>query len=72
MVEEYKRFRDAAEILSELEEKGQRTYTRLAPGKDIPLPPGLEGPGAGGDRGVRRAGGVIRSRTPCRTFAAGR
>ena len=43
MVEEYKRFRDAAEILSELEEKGQRTYTRLAPGKDIPLPPGLEG-----------------------------
>ncbi len=43
MVEEYKRFRDAAEILSDLEEKGQRTYTRLAPGKDIPLPPGLEG-----------------------------
>ncbi len=43
MVEEYKRFRDAAEILSDLEEKGQRTYTRLAPGKDIPLPPGLQG-----------------------------
>jgi len=40
MVEEHKRFRDAAEILSDLEEKGQRTYTRLAPGKDIPLPPG--------------------------------
>lgn len=43
MVEEYKRFRDAAELLGELEEKGQRTYTRLAHGKDIPLPPGLEG-----------------------------
>ena len=43
MVEEYKRFRDAAEILGDLEEKGQRTYTRLAPGKDIPLPPGLQG-----------------------------
>jgi segregation and condensation protein A len=43
MVEEYKRFRDAAEILSGLEEKGRRTYTRLAPGKDIPLPPGLQG-----------------------------
>lgn len=43
MVEEYKRFRDAAEILSELEEKGQRTYTRLGPGKDVPLPPGLQG-----------------------------
>jgi len=43
MVEEYKRFRDAAEVLSELEEKGQRGYTRLAPGKEVPLPPGLEG-----------------------------
>ena len=43
MVEEYKRYRDAAGILSELEEKGQRTYTRLAPGKDISLPPGLQG-----------------------------
>jgi segregation and condensation protein A len=43
MVEEYRRFRDAAEILSDLEEKGRRTYTRLAPGSDIPLPPGLQG-----------------------------
>ncbi len=43
MVEEYKRFRDAAAALGELEEKGQRTYTRLAPGKEIPLPPGLQG-----------------------------
>jgi len=43
MVEEYRRFRDAAEILSDLEEKGHRTYTRLAPGSDIPLPPGLQG-----------------------------
>jgi segregation and condensation protein A len=43
MVEEYKQFREAAERLGDLEEKGQRTYKRLAPGKDIPLPPGLEG-----------------------------
>ncbi len=43
MVEEYRRFRDAAEVLGDLEEKGQRTYTRLAPGSDIPLPPGLQG-----------------------------
>jgi segregation and condensation protein A len=43
MVQEYKRFRDAAEILSDLEEKAQRTYTRLGPGKDIQLPPGLQG-----------------------------
>jgi segregation and condensation protein A len=43
MVEEYKRFRDAADVLGELEEKRQRTYTRLAPGKEIPLPPGLQG-----------------------------
>ncbi len=43
MVGEYKRFRDAAELLGELEEKGQHTYRRLTPGKDIPLPPGLQG-----------------------------
>src|SRR3972149_2225945 len=43
MGEEYKRFRDAAEVLSELEEKGRRGYTRLAPGKEVPLPPGLQG-----------------------------
>ncbi|MCH8920302.1 MAG: segregation/condensation protein A [Chloroflexi bacterium] len=43
MVEEYKRFRDAAAALGELEEKGQHAYTRPAPGKEIPLPPGLQG-----------------------------
>jgi segregation and condensation protein A len=43
MVEEYRRFRDAAELLGELEGKGRRAYTRLAPGKEIPLPPGLQG-----------------------------
>src|SRR3970040_2450150 len=43
MVEEYKRFRDAAEILGELEEKGRRGYTRLPAGKEVPLPPGLQG-----------------------------
>jgi segregation and condensation protein A len=43
MVEEYKRFRDAAAVLGQMEEKGQHAYTRLAPGKEVPLPPGLEG-----------------------------
>lgn len=43
MVEEYRRFRDAAEVLSGLEEKGQHTYTRVDPAKDITLPPGLQG-----------------------------
>jgi segregation and condensation protein A len=43
MVEEYKQFREAAEHLGELEERGNRAYTRVDPSKGIPLPPGLEG-----------------------------
>lgn len=43
MLEEYRRFRDAADVFRQLEEKGQRTYPRLAPGKGVPLPPGLQG-----------------------------
>src|SRR3989304_2681688 len=41
--EEYRRFRDAAGVRGEREEKGQRGYPRLAPGKEVPLPPGLQG-----------------------------
>jgi len=43
MVEEYKQFREAAAVLGEMEEKGNRAYTRVDPAKGIPLPPGLEG-----------------------------
>ncbi len=43
MLEEYKQFREAADLFRELEEKGRRTYPRLSPGKGVPLPPGLQG-----------------------------
>ncbi len=43
MLEEYKRFKDAAGLFRQLEEQGRRTYGRLAPGKGVPLPPGLHG-----------------------------
>jgi len=43
MLEEHKRFKDAVEIFRQLEEEGRRTYGRVAPGKGVPLPPGLEG-----------------------------
>jgi hypothetical protein len=43
MLEEYRQFRDAADVFRELEEKGRRTYPRLAPAKGVPLPPGLQG-----------------------------
>jgi len=43
MLEEYKRFRDAAELFRQLEEQGHRTYARLAPARGVPLPPGLQG-----------------------------
>jgi len=43
MLEEYRRFRDAADVFRQLEEKGRRTYPRLAPTKGVPLPPGLQG-----------------------------
>jgi len=43
MLEEYRRFKDAADLFRELEEQGRRTYGRLAPGRSVPLPPGLQG-----------------------------
>ena len=43
MLEEHRRFKDAVEMFRELEEEGRRTYGRIAPGKGVPLPPGLEG-----------------------------
>ncbi len=43
MLEEYRRFKDAADLFRQLEEQGHRTYSRLAPPKGITLPPGLEG-----------------------------
>ncbi len=43
MLEEYRRFKDVAALLKRLEDEGRRTYTRKAPPKDIPLPPGLKG-----------------------------
>ncbi|HEU4759159.1 MAG TPA: ScpA family protein [Dehalococcoidia bacterium] len=43
MLEEYRRFKDAADLFRQLEEQGRRTYARLAPPKGIPLPPGLQG-----------------------------
>lgn len=43
MLEEYKRFRDAAHLFRELEDRRRRTYPRSAPPKGLPLPPGLQG-----------------------------
>jgi len=43
MLEEHKRFKDAVELFRQLEDEGRRTYGRIAPGKGVPLPPGLEG-----------------------------
>ncbi|HKZ50194.1 MAG TPA: ScpA family protein, partial [Dehalococcoidia bacterium] len=42
MLEEYRRFKGAAEALRQLEEQGLQTYPRLAP-PPITLPPGLQG-----------------------------
>jgi segregation and condensation protein A len=43
LLEEHKRFRDAVELFRRLEEGGGRTFSRSAPVKNVPLPPGLEG-----------------------------
>lgn len=40
---EYRRFKEAAGFLKELEERGQRAYPRLAPPPALPLPTGLDG-----------------------------
>jgi segregation and condensation protein A len=43
MLDEHKRFKEAVELFRQLEEEGRRTYGRVAPGKGVPLPPGLDG-----------------------------
>jgi len=43
MLQQYKRFKEAALLFRELEEKGHHAYPRLAPPKNITLPPGLKG-----------------------------
>jgi segregation and condensation protein A len=43
MLEEHKRFKDAVDLFRQLEEEGRRTFARMAPVKNVPLPPGLEG-----------------------------
>ncbi|MFQ5880621.1 MAG: segregation and condensation protein A [Dehalococcoidia bacterium] len=42
MLQEYRRFREAAQALRQLEEQGQRAYPRLTP-PPFQLPPGLKG-----------------------------
>src|SRR5437867_9095791 len=43
LLEDHKRFKDAVDLFRQLEEEGRRTYSRAAPVKSVPLPPGLEG-----------------------------
>ncbi|MFQ6019608.1 MAG: segregation and condensation protein A [Dehalococcoidia bacterium] len=43
MLQQYKRFKEAADLFRDLEERGRRAYPRLAPPKNIVLPPGLKG-----------------------------
>lgn len=40
---EYQRFKQAAGVLREIEERGLRAYPRLAPPNNLPLPTGLDG-----------------------------
>lgn len=40
---EYRRFKEVASGLKEIEERGRRAYPRLAPVPDVPLPTGLDG-----------------------------
>jgi segregation and condensation protein A len=43
MLEQYRQFKEAALLFRDLEDQGRRTYPRLAPPKNITLPPGLKG-----------------------------
>jgi len=43
LLEEHKRFKDAFDLFRQLEEEGRRTFARVAPVRNVPLPPGLEG-----------------------------
>jgi segregation and condensation protein A len=42
MLQEYKRFKDVALALREIEDEGLRAYRRNAPPPDVPLPAGLD------------------------------
>jgi segregation and condensation protein A len=42
MLEEHKRFKDAFDLFRQLEE-GRRTFARMTPVRNVPLPAGLEG-----------------------------
>jgi segregation and condensation protein A len=42
MLREYKRFKDVALALREIEDEGLRAYRRTAPPPDVPLPSGLD------------------------------
>jgi len=43
MLEQHKRFRDAAQLFKRLEEESKRVYRRSGSPQEIDLPPGLEG-----------------------------
>lgn len=43
MLAEHKRFKEAVDLFRQLEEEGRRTFARVAPVRNVPLPPGLEG-----------------------------
>ncbi len=43
MLADHKRFKEAVDLFRQLEEEGRRTFARMAPARNVPLPPGLEG-----------------------------
>jgi hypothetical protein len=43
MLADHKRFKDAVDLFRQLEEEGRRTFARMGPVRNVPLPPGLEG-----------------------------
>jgi segregation and condensation protein A len=43
MLQEHKRFKDAVDLFRQLEDEGKRTFARMAPVRNVPLPAGLEG-----------------------------
>lgn len=43
LLEEHRRFKDAVDLFRQLEEEGRRTFARVTPVRNVPLPPGLEG-----------------------------
>jgi len=43
LLQDHKRFKDAVDLFRQLEEEGRHTFARMAPVRNVPLPPGLEG-----------------------------